>query len=86
MSEPANIVIFFLVNMSLLCNEMKYFILDSFELEIDYYFNFYFSLHFNITGQCIAISYPSVPTIMLQTKIVIINLFHACLVKIKINK
>ena len=64
----------FFVKLSLLCNEMKYFILDSFEFKIDFYSNC--SLHFNITGQCIAMSYPSVPTIMLQTKIVIINLFH----------
>ena len=63
---------------------MNYFIQDSFKLVIDYHFNF--SLHLNITGQCIAISYPSVPTIMLQTKIVILNLFHACLVKIKNKK
>ena len=59
---------------------MKYLILDSFKFEIDYYFDF--SFHFNVTGQYIAMSYPAVPTIMFQTKIVIINLFHAFLVKI----
>ena len=59
--------------------EMKYFILDSFEYEIDYYFNF--SLHFNITGQCIAMSYPSMPTIMPQNYKSV-----PCLVKMKVNK
>ena len=77
-------VIFF-VKLSLLCNEMKYFILNSFELEIDYYFNF--SLHFNITGQCIAMLYLSVPIHHASNENCNYkSVSYACLVKIKLNK